>query len=543
MEAEDGMKLWQGMTIVALLWAALYLPFLGSNELRGEEARRVLPARTMLQTGDWVVPRIGGEEYASKPPLINWTVAAMFALTGRQNEWTARLPSVLWLLAFALVATRMLARRLGVWRAASAGLFFLCAFGLLDKGRTAEIEAMYSAQTGIAFVLWAVWWAEGKPWRAYLTAAVFLGLGLLAKGPMLLAVFYGAVIPALWLARRKRELIQAPHLIGLLIMAGIFLPWLLLNLHHVRAPESTTGVWVDQVAVRFSFRDIDWGQWAQLPLQIFKDFLPGSMFLVLLWKLPSTNQAWAGSEERERWHCVVEGAKWAVLAGWILLCLSPEFRPRYAMPLFGIAAVVLADLFARLNPGGDLALRIEQSWRRLNRAGLGLVVAGGLGSVVAAAAGWKQLPVGAAWPGLLTAVALGLGWKRLERWAPLATACVILAGAQILVFQFSRSWKDQRGLCRPVARAVQEMIPDDGRSVVFFRPGFLRFLFYLNRPYEEVTRLDGAAAGRPGYLAVREPDLENGAVQEMLRQHQGIELGRMEIEGRKFLFFNLEGAP
>ena len=54
----------------------------------------------MLETGNWLVPQVGGETYFRKPPLINWLVAASFKIFGQQNEWTARMPSVisvLWL--------------------------------------------------------------------------------------------------------------------------------------------------------------------------------------------------------------------------------------------------------------------------------------------------------------------------------------------------------------------------------------------------------------------------------------------------------------
>ncbi|PYL74860.1 MAG: hypothetical protein DMF27_13630, partial [Verrucomicrobia bacterium] len=88
-------KWWQRRRthVVLLVWAAIYLPGLGSLEIRGEEGRRILPAVTMLQTGNYLVPYVGSEPYFRKPPLINWIVAASFKLTGVRSEWTARLPS------------------------------------------------------------------------------------------------------------------------------------------------------------------------------------------------------------------------------------------------------------------------------------------------------------------------------------------------------------------------------------------------------------------------------------------------------------------
>ncbi len=36
----------------------------------------------MLQTGNYLVPQVGGETYFRKPPLINWLVAASFKIFG-----------------------------------------------------------------------------------------------------------------------------------------------------------------------------------------------------------------------------------------------------------------------------------------------------------------------------------------------------------------------------------------------------------------------------------------------------------------------------
>src|ERR1041385_5008505 len=88
--------------LVFACWAAIYLPGLGSLEIKGEEGRRILPAVTMIETGNYLVPQVGSEPYFRKPPLVNWLVAASFKLTGVRNEWTARLPSVLCVLLVAL---------------------------------------------------------------------------------------------------------------------------------------------------------------------------------------------------------------------------------------------------------------------------------------------------------------------------------------------------------------------------------------------------------------------------------------------------------
>src|SRR5436189_372970 len=96
----------RSLLIVLLVWAAIYLPALGSLAIKGEEGRRILPAIEMLKTGDFVVPQVGSNPYFRKPPLVNWLVAMSFRFFGARNEWTARLPSALAVLAVAIATAR-----------------------------------------------------------------------------------------------------------------------------------------------------------------------------------------------------------------------------------------------------------------------------------------------------------------------------------------------------------------------------------------------------------------------------------------------------
>ena len=120
-------KWWQRRRthIVLFVWAAIYLPGLGSLEIKGEEGRRILPAVTMLQTGNYLVPYVGSEPYFRKPPLVNWIAAASFKLTGFRTEWTARLPSALAILAVALAFVTRGRRALGTTGSLLAALTWL----------------------------------------------------------------------------------------------------------------------------------------------------------------------------------------------------------------------------------------------------------------------------------------------------------------------------------------------------------------------------------------------------------------------------------
>src|SRR4051812_31495083 len=150
----------KALLIFVALWAAIYLPGLGSTELKGEEGRRILPAVTMLETGNWLVPYVGGKPFLRKPPLMNWLIALSFKATGIRNEWTARLPSALAVLAMGLTIVGLsqtpATSQEQVWltprTALTAAIIAMSSFGLLSKARFAgaEIEGVYVPLFGIA---------------------------------------------------------------------------------------------------------------------------------------------------------------------------------------------------------------------------------------------------------------------------------------------------------------------------------------------------------------------------------------------------------
>src|SRR5688500_12032611 len=179
----------KALLILLVLWAAIYLPGLGSTEIKGEEGRRILPAVAMLETGNWLVPSVGGKPFLRKPPLINWAIAASFKLTGVRNEWTARLPSALAVLALGLTIAAWGSGRgwMNAETALIAALMAITSFGLLAKARfaAAEIEGLYVALAGVAMVCWMASWTQRRsPWLIWVLPSIFLGLALLAKGPL-----------------------------------------------------------------------------------------------------------------------------------------------------------------------------------------------------------------------------------------------------------------------------------------------------------------------------------------------------------------------
>ena len=319
--------------IVLLVWAAIYLPALGSLEIKGEEGRRILPAVSMLETGNYLVPQVGSRPYLSKPPLINWLVAASFKIFGARNEWTARIPSTLCLLAVALAFLTIAPASLGADGSLIAALIWLTNFGMIEKGRLIEIEALYVSLCGLALIFWLSFWEQKKsPWLIWLPASIFLGLGLLAKGPPHLIFFYAIVIAVLWRARELRLLASWPHLVALIIMMSIFAAWAVPYAETMRAGHVVHN-WSRQFTGRILGEGFNLKSWAMNIPRSLGYFLP---WLLLL---PLAARAKFSSERKID---MVRGLSWGAGVSLVIVDLIPGALPRYTMPLLMPASWLLA---------------------------------------------------------------------------------------------------------------------------------------------------------------------------------------------------------
>jgi len=331
-------RFWQRrrLHIVLLVWAAIYLPSLGSLEIKGEEGRRILPAVTMLQTGNFLVPYVGSEAYFRKPPLVNWLVAASFKLTGVRNEWTARLPSVLAILAVPIAFVTVGSRSLGSLGSLFAALVWLANFANVEKGRLIEIEALYVSLTALAFIFWIAAYRAGKNGlRLWLAPAVFLGLGLLAKGPLPhLVFFYGPVVALLWSDRKLSLLATLAHVTALVIIFGIFAVWavpavLVSNSSHVAR------LWSREFSGRVSGEGFQLSSWLMNIPRSLAYFLPWLPLALLQFDQPV--------DVRQRNRALLVG----ILVPFVAINLLPAALPRFAMPALGPGAWWFGELLSR----------------------------------------------------------------------------------------------------------------------------------------------------------------------------------------------------
>ena len=300
-------------------------------------------------------------------------------------------------------------------------------FGMIEKGALMEIEALYVSLAGLALIFWLSFWEQRRsPWLTWIVPSVFLGLGLLAKGPVHLLFFYAVVIAVLYRDGELGKLLSIAHLAGLLIMLGIFAAWAVPYWQAMKgAPVAET--WSVQLTGRLSMDDFKLGSWLLNIPRGLAYFLPWTLLLPLV-----PRAKWATPADQNLARALSFGAA----APFLLVNLLPGALPRYSMP-----ALVPASWLMAMTLGAN-----EIQWR---------------GKFSRPQFRWRFV--------IGTALAAGL------------LLCVY-AGAVVPSLQ-------GRSKVKPIAAQIDHLIPDS-EPLYALDPDFQPFLFYVRSRLIYVSRLE-----------------------------------------------------
>ncbi len=467
------------LAAIFLIWAAIFLPGLGSPELKGEEGRRILPALAMLDTGNWLVPYLNGEPYLRKPPMINWLIAASVEVTGERSERAARLPSVLAVLALGLTLVWTGSRWLPPGGGFTAAVFTLTSVAFLEKGRLAEIEAIYVSLTGIAFAFWlAAWACRESGWRLWLIPGIALGLGMLTKGPSHLLLFYGVIIPVLIASREKRQLWSPAHLGSFALALLIFAAWAV-PYFRAAAEMGAGEVWASQAGNAAGGGSLKLGEWLPNFPRALSNGLP---WILLTWLWWNRRALEALGARDERLVQLVRAARWPLVIGFVGLMIIPGVLPRYTLPLVPAGALLLAAVVP------FIALPGLKFWQWANRVLMGVVLVGAAASpwIVKPAAfrteSWLDVAVLVGAALLLPPTAIWIFRRREAKTSTLAAeSALCIAGAMMVYAIAVLPRMDLRDDLRPIAKQINAAV-SAGQPLHVITSGYEPFFFYLEMP-------------------------------------------------------------
>jgi len=334
----ERLKVWGA---IGLLWACAVLPNLGSRAFIWEEGTNAELARGMLAGGDWLRPLLHGVPWVEKPSLLPWLIAALSKLAGGVNEWTARLPSMLSVLATVLMVQALTRRYASLPASVFAALSFMFCPLLLQKLTIAEPDTLITALSFAAFV---AWWNGAE--RGAVSLARWFGCGLLlavlamAKGPQPVGFFALGVGLFVVIERRWHEL---PGLIGcLLCPLAATLAW---GLAVYRPDGDTATAWLQYLRLAKHPKSPTLWQYlagnGRTTAQLALELLPGLMLL------PFLPAPWKRDRAADAPRVIAPLICYAAACTAVLL-VWPLALSRYAMPIAPAVAVLAGIAWDRL---------------------------------------------------------------------------------------------------------------------------------------------------------------------------------------------------
>jgi len=445
-----------------------------------DEPRFAEVAREMMQSGDYLVPRVNGQPYTEKPPLLFWMTALFSLPFGDVTEWSARMPSalagVVTVVLTYLLARKMFGPRVALW----AGLVLLTTQRFWWQSRFGQIDMVLTAcLTGALLSFW-YWHMERR--TAYLMAFYLaIAAGALAKGPPAFIFPLLAAWAFYW--RRKEERRALHWVLGVLaavVLVGIWLVPARMAISvetSVNTGEDISANLFRQTIGRFflgvSHVKAPWYYVLQLPV----DLLPWSLFLP--WTIPWVWKRRGASEEMRFL------LSWIVPA-FVFFSICVGKRALYLLPLFPALAILISCSLLDLMDGE------RARWRRR----IGIFWASALFLLSVAPFAVLFTDYADSWNAGLAVLSLALfvsavlsmrsALRNGGRYAPhhiAAGFCVLAVGAAIMVFPAVNQHKSAKEFCAPLRHLAEAGVDYDLYSVGFSRE---EYIYYAKHFHETV---------------------------------------------------------
>ncbi|MCX5632909.1 MAG: glycosyltransferase family 39 protein [Phycisphaerae bacterium] len=241
------------LIIACLAFAVIvsYWSLLG-EPLDDHECLVSVTAREMLQTGDWLLPKFDGQVRLQKTPLCYWLVASVAKVTGKVDEFSARLPSACFAVLSVAAILYFVSQWLGIEIAILSAAVWISSLAFLKYSHSARPEmALCSLVTISMLSFYSGLLTQSKRHRIsyMLLFWISFALAMLAKGPAPLAL----IIPPIFLYfaafRQWRKIKITLPIIGTILFLLIVLPWPIMAVEKI---SGSLAFWKREFIDRFA---------------------------------------------------------------------------------------------------------------------------------------------------------------------------------------------------------------------------------------------------------------------------------------------------
>ncbi|NQU52830.1 MAG: glycosyltransferase family 39 protein, partial [Bacteroidetes bacterium] len=182
-------------------------------------------SREILINNDWINLTIGGDAYDQKPPLLFWIGAAFYSIFGVSFpvfKIAVLLISILGIYSTFRLGELLYNKNTGLL----AAIFWTSSLGFLYFHNDIHTDTLLA--TFVAFSVWQfIAYFKSKKWYQFVLGAVGIGLSMLTKGPVGLAIPVFAIGANLIMQKRWNEIFHLRWIVAAIIVSIIILPALI----------------------------------------------------------------------------------------------------------------------------------------------------------------------------------------------------------------------------------------------------------------------------------------------------------------------------
>ena len=173
------------VTMVIIICIISVLPWIGLGDFSTKgEPREASVAISMLETGNWVLPQVYANEFAYKPPMAHWLMAAFSYPQGYVSEFTSRLPSALAFICLMGCTLVFFGRRMRFQQAFIATLLLLTCVEIHRAAMTTRVDMLLTTFTVLGLYRMFRWEDKLELKGLPVIIPLLLGCAVLTKGPV-----------------------------------------------------------------------------------------------------------------------------------------------------------------------------------------------------------------------------------------------------------------------------------------------------------------------------------------------------------------------
>jgi 4-amino-4-deoxy-L-arabinose transferase-like glycosyltransferase len=361
------------ITTVIIICTVALVPWLSSDFYTKGEPREASVAVSMTGSGNWILPEVYAGEFAYKPPMAHWLMAAVSLPQGHVSEFTARLPSAVAQIILIGFVLAFFGKRIRFQEAFIATLLLLTCFEIHRAGMTARVDMLLTTFMVLGLMQLYRWENKLELKGLPLSIPFLFSCAILTKGPVgiILPLFTGFVY---LLTLRKYTLGKIIKSLLYIAVSSLFLPMIwYAEAYRQGGTEFLNVMWAENFGRFFHLGEsninYDLGHkegFFYNFITLLSGFIPWTLFVVfslfgIKWRLPHKSPKQLLKDAWRRFQSMEKMKRFSLVAAVCIIffyTVPSSKRSVYLMPAYPFLSILLAQYFIYITENRSKVTRV-----------------------------------------------------------------------------------------------------------------------------------------------------------------------------------------